>query len=150
LDLRILHYSQFLNKLLRKGSIRFETPLDLTVTYHDPCYLGRYNEIYEAPREVITSIPGVNLVEMSHTRNDSLCCGGGGGRMWQEELDAEKKMSEIRISEAAATKAQVMVTACPLCLIMLEDAGKTTGLEDSLRVMDLNELVAMALGFAQK
>jgi len=135
---------------LRKGSIRFETPLDLTVTYHDPCYLGRYNEIYEAPREVITSIPGVNLVEMSHTRNDSLCCGGGGGRMWQEELDAEKKMSEIRISEAAATKAQVMVTACPLCLIMLEDAGKTTGLEDSLRVMDLNELVAMALGFAQK
>ena len=65
--------------------------------------------------------------------------------MWQEKLDSDKKMSEIRISEAAATKAQVMVTACPLCLIMLEDAGKTTGLEDSLRVMDLNELVAMAL-----
>jgi len=149
-NLRILHYSQFLNKLLRKGTIRFETPLDLKVTYHDPCYLGRHNDIYEAPREVITAIPGVELVEMGHTRSDSLCCGGGGGRMWQEELDADDKMSEIRISEAAATKAEVMVTACPLCLIMLEDAAKTTGLEDSLRVMDLNELVAMALGFAEK
>jgi len=149
-NLRILHYSQFLNKLLRKGTIRFETPLDLKVTYHDPCYLGRHNDIYEAPREVITAIPGVELVEMGHTRSDSLCCGGGGGRMWQEELDADEKMSEIRISEAAATKAEVMVTACPLCLIMLEDAAKTTGLEDSLRVMDLNELVAMALGFAEK
>ena len=73
LDLRILHYSQFLNKLLRRGSLRFEKPLDLTVTYHDPCYLGRYNDIYEAPREVITSIPGVKLVEMSHNRSDSLC-----------------------------------------------------------------------------
>ncbi len=145
-DIRILHYSQFLNKLLRKGAIRFETPLDLTVTYHDPCYLGRYNGIFEEPREVITSIPGVKLVEMSHTRSDSLCCGGGGGRMWQEELDADKKMSEIRISEAGAVKAEVIVTACPLCLIMLEDAVKTTGLEDSLQVMDLNELVVMALG----
>jgi Fe-S oxidoreductase/nitrate reductase gamma subunit len=145
LDLRILHYSQFLNKLLRRESLRFEKPLDLTVTYHDPCYLGRYNDIYEAPREVITSIPGVKLVEMSHNRSESLCCGGGGGRMWQEDLDADEKMSEIRASEAAATKAQVMVTACPLCLIMLEDAVKTTGLEDSLRVMDLNELVEMAL-----
>jgi len=146
LDLRILHYSQFLSKLLRKGSLRFEKPLEFTVTYHDPCYLGRYNDIYDPAREVIASIPGVKLVEMRHNRSDSLCCGGGGGRMWQEELDADKKMSEIRISEAAATKAQVMVTACPLCLIMLEDAGKTTGLEDSLRVMDLNELVEMALG----
>ena len=145
LDLGILHYSQFLNKVLRNGSLRFDKPLDLTVTYHDPCYLGRYNDIYEAPREVITSIPGVKLVEMSHNRSESLCCGGGGGRMWQEDLDADEKMSEIRISEAAATKAQVMVTACPLCLIMLEDAAKTNGLEDSLRVMDLNELVEMAL-----
>jgi Fe-S oxidoreductase len=144
-DLRILHYSQFLNKLLREGSLRFEKPLDLTVTYHDPCYLGRYNDIYEAPREVITSIPGVKLVEMGHNLSESVCCGGGGGRMWQEDLDGDDKMSEIRISEAAATKAQVMVTACPLCLIMLEDAAKTTGLEDSLRVMDLNELVEMAL-----
>jgi len=142
---RVLHYSQFLNKLLRKGSLRLEKPLDLTVTYQDPCYLGRYNGIYEAPREVIASIPGVKLVEMSHNRSDSLCCGGGGGRMWQEDLGSDKKMSEIRISEAAATKAQVMITTCPLCLIMLEDARKTTGLENSLRVMDLNELVEMAL-----
>jgi Fe-S oxidoreductase len=83
---------------------------------------------------------------MVHTRANSLCCGGGGDRIWQEDLDADVKMSEIRIREAEDTGAEILITACPLCLIMLEDARKTTGLEDSLQVMDLNELVAMALG----
>jgi Fe-S oxidoreductase/nitrate reductase gamma subunit len=142
---KILHYSQFLNQLLKKGALRFERPLSLKVTYHDPCYLGRYNNIFDAPREVITAIPGVELLQMKHERSNSLCCGGGGCRMWQEDLDADTKMSDIRIREAAATGAQVVVTACPLCLIMLEDARKTCGLADSIKVMDLNELVRMAL-----
>ena len=77
---------------------------------------------------------------------NSLCCGGGGGRMWQDELDAETKMAEIRIREAGETGAEILLTACPLCLIMLEDACKTVGLDQSLRVMDLNELVTVALG----
>ncbi|MBW2002041.1 MAG: (Fe-S)-binding protein, partial [Deltaproteobacteria bacterium] len=121
-------------------------PLNIKVTYHDPCYLGRHNQIFDAPREVIGAIPGVQMVEMAHTRANSLCCGGGGDRIWQEDLDADVKMSEIRIKEAEDTGAEILITACPLCLIMLEDARKTTGLEDSLQVMDLNELVAMALG----
>ena len=142
------HYSQILNELVTKGSLHFEKTLHLKVTYHDPCYLGRYSRIFDEPREVIRAIPGVELVEMAHNRADSLCCGGGGGRMWQEDLDAEVKMSEIRIREAEAVGAEVVITACPLCLIMLEDARKTTSLEDTLRSMDLNELVVHALGLS--
>ncbi len=146
----VFHYTQILERLVKTGAIRFKKPLGLTVTYHDPCYLGRHNGVFDAPREVIRSIPGVRLVEMLHHREKSLCCGGGGGRMWQEEFDSDPKMSEVRIREAAATSAQVVITACPLCLIMLEDARKTSGLEDSLRVMDLNEFVAMALDLADE
>ncbi len=142
---QVRHYSQLLNKLVKDGSIRFEHPLNIKVTYHAPCYLGRYNQVFDEPRDVITAIPGVELVEMAHNRASSLCCGGGGGRVWQEDLDAKVKMSEIRIREAGATGAGILITACPLCLIMLEDARKTAGLEDTLRLMDLNELVALAL-----
>jgi Fe-S oxidoreductase/nitrate reductase gamma subunit len=145
-EFSIRHYTQLLRDLVASGSLKFERPLNVTVTYHDPCYLGRHNQVFNAPREVIGAIPGVQMVEMAHNRENSLCCGGGGDRIWQEDLDADVKMSEIRIREAEATGAEILITACPLCLIMLEDARKTTGLEDSLRVVDLNELVAMALG----
>ncbi|MGD9075808.1 MAG: (Fe-S)-binding protein, partial [Desulfobacteraceae bacterium] len=93
---------------------------------------------------IIRSIPGLNLVEMTHHGADSLCCGGGGGRMWQD-LDGEVKMSEVRIREAHATGAQILITACPLCRIILEDACKAAGLNETLQVMDLNELVLQAL-----
>jgi len=142
----VRHYTQVIGELVSEGSIRFEKRLNIKVTYHDPCYLGRHNRVYDEPRKVIRSIPGIELVEMSHNRANSLCCGGGGGRMWQQDLDSKIKMSEIRIREAAETGAEIVITACPLCLIMLEDARKTASLEDTLRVMDLNELVVMALG----
>lgn len=145
-EFRVRHYTELLRELVAAGSLKLEKPLNIKVTYHDPCYLGRHNQIYDVPREVITAIPGVQMIEMAHNKADSLCCGGGGDRIWQEDLDADVKMSEIRIREAEDTGAEILITACPLCLIMLEDARKTTGLEDSLRVMDLNELVAMVLG----
>jgi Fe-S oxidoreductase/nitrate reductase gamma subunit len=143
--LRVRHYTQLLEELIGRGMVRPVNALNITVTYHDPCYLGRYNGIYEAPRRIIRSIPGVRLVEMAHFGPDSLCCGGGGGRMWQELKD-EKRLSEVRIREAADTGADVIVTACPYCLIMLEDAIKTEDLEDRLKVMDLNELLLESLG----
>ncbi len=143
----VRHYTQLLEELMERGLINPVKSLDLKVTYHDPCYLGRHNHIYEGPRRIIRSLPGVELVEMVHFGPDSLCCGGGGGRMW-EELEDEKKMSEVRIREAADTGASVMVTACPYCLIMLEDARKTADLEEKLRIMDLNELLVEALGLA--
>jgi Fe-S oxidoreductase/nitrate reductase gamma subunit len=138
----VRHYSLMLKELLNAGQLKPQNPLNCTVTYHDPCYLGRHNRIFEEPREIIRAIPGVTLIEMTHHGADSLCCGGGGGRMWQgPELRGEERMSEIRVKEAQATGAEVLITACPLCLIMMEDAVKTLGLEGKLRVMDLNELV---------
>jgi len=142
----VRHYSQVLADLVQKGSIQFEYDFNYTVTFHDPCYLGRHNKIFEAPRSVLKAIPGINLVEMVHFGPNSLCCGGGGDRVWQEEMDEDPKMSEIRIREAFETGAQIIVTACPLCLIMLEDARKTAGYEDTLQIMDLNELVVKAAG----
>jgi Fe-S oxidoreductase/nitrate reductase gamma subunit len=142
---RVRHYTQALEELMDSGLIKPVESMNLKVTYHDPCYLGRYNHIYETPRRIIKSIPGISLVEMAHFGPDSLCCGGGGGRMWQE-LEGEKKLSEVRIREAVDTGADVVVTACPYCLIMLEDARKTAGFEDRLKVMDMNELIAESLG----
>lgn len=141
---RARHYTMVLRELIADGKLRFKNGVEAVITYHDPCYLGRYNRIFDEPREIIRSIPGVRLVEMAHYGADSLCCGGGGGRMWQE-LDGEVKMSHVRIMEAEASGAQILVTACPLCRIMLEDACKVAGLNESLRVMDLNELVLQAL-----
>lgn len=140
---RVRHYVLVLHELLKGGRLRFKKEIKTTVTYHDPCYLGRHNRIFDEPRKIITSIPGIRLVEMAHHRTQSLCCGGGGGRMWQE-IQGETKMSEVRIREAEATGAQILITACPLCLIMLEDARKGVGLKE-LRIMDLNELVLEAI-----
>lgn len=141
---RARHYTLVLRELLANGKLRFKKGVEATVTYHDPCYLGRHNQIFDEPREIIRSIPGLRMVEMVHYRADSLCCGGGGGRMWQD-LDGEVKMSEVRLREAAATGAEILITACPLCLIMLEDARKVVGLKEPFRIMDLNELVLQAL-----
>jgi Fe-S oxidoreductase/nitrate reductase gamma subunit len=146
LEFQARHYTMLLGELVKAGTLRFAQDLKVKVTFHDPCYLGRHNGIFDPPRDVIDAVPGAQRVEMAHNRINSLCCGGGGDRVWQDELDADVKMAEIRILEAEATGAEILITACPLCLIMLEDARKTKGLEQDLRVMDLNEFVAMALG----
>jgi Fe-S oxidoreductase/nitrate reductase gamma subunit len=143
---RVRHYSSVLKELMADGRLKPKNAVNSTVTYHDPCYLGRHNRIFDEPREIICSIPGITLIEMSHHGPDSLCCGGGGGRMWQgQDLRGEARMSEIRIKEARETGADILITACPLCLIMLEDALKTARLEGELKVMDLNELVLQSL-----
>ena len=142
----VRHYSLLLRELVGAGRLKFKKNGTLRVTYHDPCYLGRHNRIFDQPREVLRSIPGTSLIEMAHYGPDSLCCGAGGGRMWQgKELEGKARMSEIRVKEARATGAEVLVTACPLCLIMLEDALKTLGFEKELKVMDLNEVVLQSL-----
>jgi Fe-S oxidoreductase/nitrate reductase gamma subunit len=142
----VRHYSLLLRELVGNGRLKFKKSGTRKVTYHDPCYLGRHNRIFDEPREVIRAISGTTLIEMGHHGPDSLCCGAGGGRMWQgKELDSEARMSEIRVREAHATGAEILITACPLCLIMLEDALKTLGLEKELKVMDLNELVLQSL-----
>jgi Fe-S oxidoreductase len=143
---RVRHYTALLWDLVREGTLRFDHPVKRKITFHDSCYLGRYHGIFDPPRRIIMSVPGVDLVEMAHCRQYSLCCGGGGDRMWQKDLDAEVNISALRIKEARDTGAELLITACPLCLIMLEDACKAAGLEKQLEVLDLNEFVLLALG----
>lgn len=141
----ILHYSELLLKLIDEGKIKFNNPLATKVTYHDPCYLGRYNGIYDAPREVIKAT-GCELVEMPRARDEALCCGAGGGRIWMEESKVDERPSENRIREAAALDGvEYFIIACPKDYTMFQDAVKTTGHENDLFIKDLIDLVYEAL-----
>jgi Fe-S oxidoreductase len=113
---------------------------DAVYTYHDPCYLGRHNEIYDAPREVLDAIPGLRRVEMERSRDRSFCCSGGGLMLFYEP-EEEERMGVLRVKMAAKAGATVMVTACPFCLVNMEDAIKIAGLEGKLEAIDLAELV---------
>lgn len=141
----VWHYTQLLAELVRAGRLAFaESAEELTVTYHDPCYLGRHNNIYEEPRSVLRAIPGIRLVEMPRNREQSFCCGGGGGRMWVETEEREH-LGAVRVREALSIGAKVLVTACPFCLINLDEAVKSLDAAESLEVWDLAELVSMRL-----
>jgi Fe-S oxidoreductase/nitrate reductase gamma subunit len=141
----VVHHSQFVHELIGAGRLKLSQSLEKTVTFHDSCYLGRYNGIYEAPRGVITDIPGVNLVEMSRSREKGLCCGGGGGGMWLE-VHGERRVQEIRLEEARATHPDIVASACPFCLLMFDLAGKTLGFDErGIELKDIAELVAGAL-----
>jgi Fe-S oxidoreductase len=142
-DFRPLHYSQYLLELIEGERLKFENELPLKVTYHDPCYLSRRNGICDEPRQVLQSIPGLELLEMERSREDTLCCGGGGGRMWMETAAGER-FSDLRIPEAAATGAEVVVTCCPYCLSCLEDSLNVIG-KGKLQVMELAEVAHLAL-----
>ncbi len=144
-DRPILHYAELLDQLITSGQLKFSKKLDYKVTYHDPCYLGRYNGIYDAPRRVIEAT-GCELIEMPRHRDKAFCCGAGGGRIWMEEGEVEERPSESRIREAVGVDGvQVFVVACPKDVTMYRDAVKTTGHEERLVVKDLIELVHEAL-----
>jgi Fe-S oxidoreductase len=139
---RPLHYTQYLAELIAGGRLRFEHPYPAKVTFHDPCYLGRRNDVYDPPRQVLAAIPGLDIVEMPRSRDDALCCGGGGGRMWMD-TKAGERFSDLRTREAIDTGADLLVTACPHCIACLEDSLKQSG--SGMRVMDVAELAAAAL-----
>jgi len=141
----VLHYSELLDQLITSGQLKLSKKLDYSVTYHDPCYLGRYNGVYDAPRKVIAAT-GCKLVEMPRCRERSLCCGAGGGRIWMEEGEVKERPSEMRIREAVALKdVDIFVVSCPKDVTMYRDAVKTTGHEENLAIKDLIELVYEAL-----
>lgn len=142
----VLHYTQLFSRLLSEGAVRPQREVRKRVVYHDPCFLGKQNGIYDPPRQLLMAIPGVELLEFSRCREISLCCEGGGGRMWVEGTAQGTRNSEIRVQEAAALGAEVIATACPFCLLTLEDSVKTTGLEGRLEVKDISELLGEALG----
>ena len=137
----VLHYAELLDALITSGKLKFNRKLTYTVTYHDPCYLGRYNGVYDAPRRVIEAT-GCHLVEMPRHGDRALCCGAGGGRIWMEEGAVKERPSESRIREATALDdVSVLVAACPKDITMFRDAIKTTGSESKIVVKDLIELV---------
>ena len=141
----ILHYTELLDQLIASGKLKFSKNLNYKVTYHDPCYLGRYNDVYDAPRRVIEAT-GCQIVEMPRNRDCALCCGAGGGRIWMAEGDVAERPSESRIREAVALESVTnFIVACPKDVTMYRDAVKTTGNEEKIAVKDLIELVHEAM-----
>jgi Fe-S oxidoreductase len=148
-EIDVYHWTQVVEELVDRGSLGLRgNELDYTVTYHDPCHLGRYNDEYEAPRELVRAT-GCDLHEMPRNRGDSFCCGGGGGGLWIEQNE-DVKPSEERLREAledtdAGAAVEKFVVACPMCMTMYEDGRKTGGYEDDIEVVDVAELIVEAL-----
>ena len=145
-NFEVVHYSTFLAPLMDK--FNFTKKLNYTVTFHDPCYLGRHNGEYESPRNVLKAIPGINLIEMGRCKQNSFCCGGGGGGMWLDGFMADhvnERLSEKRVREAVETGADVLAVCCPYEVSRFEDAVKSTGNEGKLIVRDIVELMEEAL-----
>ncbi|MHA2363238.1 MAG: heterodisulfide reductase-related iron-sulfur binding cluster [Candidatus Hodarchaeales archaeon] len=145
-EIEVLHHTQLLYELIQEGKIQFKKEINRTITFHDPCYLGRYNDIIDLPRKILNSIPGIKVVEMERHSRESFCCGGGGGRMFMPS-HTETKPSEIRVKEAMKISGiKDIVVGCPWCLSMLEDARKTLGVDDQIDIPELCELVAESMG----
>jgi Fe-S oxidoreductase len=144
-ELEPYHYTQILAPLIQEGKIPLKE-YKATVTYHDPCYLGRHNEEYEAPRKILSAVPGIQLTEMDQNRENAFCCGGGGGNFFTDILGGgEDSPSRIRVRKALDTGAQIIAVACPQCAKMLDDAVKAENLDERLEVLDVSEIVGRAL-----
>jgi len=139
-NFEVVHISQYLIELINEGRLEFTKEYGKKVTYHDPCYLGRHNGIYDEPREVLKKIPGLELVEMADSREDSLCCGGGGGRIWMDTPKGER-FADLRLEQAIEVGATVLATCCPYCITNFEDSRLT--LEDSevIEIKDITEII---------
>lgn len=139
-NFEVIHISQYLFKLLDEGSIKPTKDYAKKVTYHDPCYLGRHNNIFEEPREALKSVPGLNLLEMPESHKNSLCCGGGGGRVWMETPKGER-FSDLRLEQAIDTGAEILATCCPYCITMFEDSRLTMGFDEKIEIKDITEII---------
>jgi len=143
-NFEVWHYTQILSTLMKDKKISL-SEYKVKVTYHDPCYLGRHNNVYNAPREILKCIPGLELVEMNRNKKNAFCCGGGGGNFFTDILGAgEESPGRIRIRDALDTGAEILAVACPICSKMLDDAVKSEGLEEKIKVQDIAEIVNAA------
>jgi Fe-S oxidoreductase len=143
----VMHHTQFLNMLIENGSLKLNKEVlnGKTITFHDPCYLGRANGEYDAPRSVINALSD-HLTEMKRSKSFALCCGAGGGQMFKEAEKGDKEIFLERMEDVNETKCDIVVTACPFCMTMLTDGIKYTNQEDSMKNYDIAELVVMDLG----
>ena len=136
----VVFATQYILELIQTGRLIISGEYNKKVTYHDPCYLGRHNGIYDEPREILDRVPGLELVEMIDSGKDSLCCGGGGGRIWMDTLKGER-FSDLRLDQALDVGAQELVTSCPYCITNFEDSRLTMEYEDRLEIKDIMEIV---------
>jgi Fe-S oxidoreductase len=148
----VVHHSQLLSRLVADGKLSPRDPVQAKLTYHDPCYLGRHNDVYDEPRNVLDQVPGVERVEMHRHGKRGFCCGAGGARMWMEERIG-KRINVERTDEALATGAEMIATSCPYCLIMLDDAvsqRRSEGQADGVTVIDLAQVLADSIGLRRR
>ncbi len=141
----VFHHTEIIADLIKKGKITLKKPVNRLFTYHDSCFLGRYNEIYDQPREILKAVPGLTLAEMERNRERSFCCGAGGGRMWMEE-DIGDRINNMRTDQAIATGAAGVALACPFCLTMLSDGIKDRKKDEEMISLDIAEIVWEAMG----
>ncbi len=141
----VIHHTEFIDRLISSGQLTLPVGFDLRkLTYHDPCFIGRWNDIYDEPRRVLNVISSNGVTEMGRNRNRSFCCGGGGGRVWMEEKIG-KRINNTRVQEALDTGAEAMAAACPFCITMFEDGIKAVEAQDHFAVEDIAEILAHAL-----
>jgi Fe-S oxidoreductase len=143
-NFEVVHMTEYLLELMNAGRLELTGALNKKITYHDPCYLGRHNGIFDEPREALKKVPGLELVEMPDTRIDSLCCGGGGGRVWMETQKGER-FGDLRIDQAIEAGAELLVTSCPYCITMFEDSRITMGADEKIEIKDITEIIQEAL-----
>jgi len=136
----VVHVSQYLLELVTAGRLEFTGEYAKQVTYHDPCYLGRHNDIYDEPRDLLKKIPGLELVEMPDWGQDSLCCGGGGGRIWMD-TPKEERFSDLRVDQAKTVGAKVLATACPYCITNFEESRLNLEYDQILEIQDITEII---------
>lgn len=140
-NFEVIHISQYLFELIREGRLKISGDYGKKVTYHDPCYLGRHNGIFDEPRQALMKIPGLELIEMPDTRLNSLCCGGGGGRIWMETLKGER-FSDLRLEQAIGVGAEVLVTSCPYCITHFEESRIALEDNKATEIKDITEIIA--------
>lgn len=140
----VMHITQYLASLIDKGKLKLTKEINKKVIYSDPCYLGRHNEIYDEPRAILKAIPGLELLEFPDARENGLCCGGGGGRIWMDTPKGER-FSDMRVEQAAAKGADIIAVACPYCALNYTDSVLSMGKEETMQVKDIAELVAEAM-----
>ena len=143
-EFEVIHITQYLASLIAKGKLKFSKEMNKRVIYSDPCYLGRHNDIYDEPRVILQSIPGLELIEFPDARENGLCCGGGGGRIWMDTPKGER-FSDIRVEQAVEKGADIIALACPYCFLNYRDSVLSMGKAETMQVKDITELVAEAI-----
>ncbi|MFZ5592555.1 MAG: (Fe-S)-binding protein [Bacillota bacterium] len=143
-DFEVFHYTEILADMLKQGKLSLSKPVQGKVIYHEPCYLGRHSRIFDAPRDLLGAIPEIDAVEYSRNKDLSMCCSGGGARIWME-TEAGMRFSDVKVQEAAEKEVNYIATACPYCIVMLEDSVKNQNLDEKIAVKDISELLQASL-----